>query len=70
MDDSVEWRVMFLTGAILPVVMIILVKTVMPESPRWLVDNGREDEAIVILQQIYPSGKGLSLPIYLLSSVL
>ena len=34
-DDSTEWRLMFLTGGILPVVMIVLVRTVMPESPRW-----------------------------------
>jgi MFS family permease len=57
LEDSLEWRLMFLMGAILPVVMIILVRTVMPESPRWLVDNGREEEAKAILQQVYPPGK-------------
>jgi MFS family permease len=45
LKDSLEWRLMFLMGATLPVAMIILVWTVMPESPRWLVDNGREEEA-------------------------
>ena len=56
MDDEVEWRVMFLCGAILPVIMIVLVCTIMPESPRWLVDKGQDQEAKIILQQIYPPG--------------
>jgi MFS family permease len=56
LDDSVEWRVMFLMGAILPVVMLLLVWTVMPESPRWLVGKGREEEAKSILQRVYPNG--------------
>jgi hypothetical protein len=47
---------MFIVGAILPVVMIILVLTVMPESPRWLVQKNREKEAKEILQKIYPDG--------------
>ena len=48
---------MFLTGTILPVIMIILVNTVMPESPRWLVDKGADTEAKEILRQVYPPGK-------------
>jgi MFS family permease len=56
-DDSLTWRLMFISGAILPIVMIILVRRVMPESPRWLVDQGRDEEAKTILQTIYPEGK-------------
>lgn len=56
MDDNREWRVMFLLGAIMPVIMIIVVFTIMPESPRWLVQKGRETDALIVLQQIYPEG--------------
>ena len=45
MDNSKEWRLMFGLGGILPAVVIILVCTVMPETPRWLVAKGRHDEA-------------------------
>jgi sugar porter (SP) family MFS transporter len=55
-DDSLEWRVMFALGGILPCVMVFLVLTVMPESPRWLVSKNREDEARNILRLIYPPG--------------
>jgi MFS family permease len=54
--DGLEWRVMFILGAILPSVMIVLVLKVMPESPRWLVQKNREEEAKEILQKIYPDG--------------
>ena len=56
MEDSAEWRLMFLLGCIMPVIMIVLVYTVMPESPRWLVANSRTEEAREILNKIYPSG--------------
>ena len=47
---------MFSMGIILPLVMIGLVFTVMPESPRWLVSKDRPDEARDVLQKVYPSG--------------
>lgn len=57
MDDNLQWRLMLIMGCILPIVMIILVQTVMPESPRFLVDKGQIDEAKMILQKLYPEGK-------------
>mmetsp|Transcript_22363 Transcript_22363/g.52637 ORF Transcript_22363/g.52637 Transcript_22363/m.52637 type:complete len:263 (+) Transcript_22363:224-1012(+) len=56
-DDGTKWRIMFLMGCFLPVVMILLVSCgVMPESPRWLVAKGRNEEGREILQRIYPAG--------------
>ena len=55
-NDDAEWRIMFLLGAILPTILIVCVFTVMPESPRWLVQRGRHEDALVILQQVYPEG--------------
>ncbi|CAJ1911354.1 unnamed protein product [Cylindrotheca closterium] len=54
--DSLKWRLMLYMGALLPLVMIYLVLTVMPESPRWLVNRGRFDEAKAVLQKVYPPG--------------
>ena len=56
LDDGVAWRIMFLMGCIMPTLMIVMVATVMPESPRWLVANNREDDALEILSRIYPPG--------------
>lgn len=60
LNDNLEWRLMFAMGCILPVIMIILVQTVMPESPRFLVDKGRVEEGKEILRKLYPPGKSLS----------
>ncbi|KAL3941282.1 MAG: hypothetical protein SGBAC_004330 [Bacillariaceae sp.] len=54
--SSLEWRLILYMGALLPLVMIYLVLNVMPESPRWLVNNGRDSEAKIILQRVYPAG--------------
>jgi sugar porter (SP) family MFS transporter len=46
-----NWRWMFATGAFPAVVFFALVLRV-PESPRWLVKQGREEEALKILTRV------------------
>jgi sugar porter (SP) family MFS transporter len=48
---STGWRWMFATGAI-PAVVFALALVPMPESPRWLIEMGREDEAGSILAKV------------------
>jgi SP family arabinose:H+ symporter-like MFS transporter len=46
-----NWRWMYAMGAI-PSVLFFLLLLRVPESPRWLVKNGREDEAGAILTRV------------------
>jgi MFS family permease len=48
---SYSWRVAFLTGPALGVVILFIRKN-LPESPRWLLMHGREEEAEAQLKQI------------------
>lgn len=48
-----KWRPMFLAMS-LPSVLFLLFLLRIPESPRWLVSRGREEEARKILQTIRP----------------
>ena len=48
------WRSMLALGAVIPAVLLVLVYTFMPESPRWLVAKGRSEEAKLILRRCYP----------------
>jgi SP family arabinose:H+ symporter-like MFS transporter len=45
------WRGMFLIGVI-PAAAFALLLLVVPESPRWLVLNGRSDEALQVLTKV------------------
>ncbi|MCP3427188.1 MFS transporter [Rothia sp. AR01] len=46
------WRIMLASGAVLGVV-VVLMRRGIPESPRWLADKGRLDEARKVLTEIY-----------------
>lgn len=48
---SIGWRLAFGIGAVLGLIIIFL-RHALPESPRWLMIHGREDEAGAIIHQI------------------
>ena len=50
-SSSANWRAMFLTGAVPAIILIILYKF-LPESPRWLMLKGREEEARSVFLKI------------------
>lgn len=49
LPDTYNWRIMNGLAAIAPIVIFALSVTWMPESPRWLLRNGRKEEAEAIL---------------------
>jgi putative MFS transporter len=48
---DVAWRV-FLAAAGLPMLYAVLVRHVLPESPRWLLREGRADDALLVVEQL------------------
>lgn len=51
-----DWRLMLGLGMLMPSILIILSLTIMPESPRWLLMQGRKEEAMAVLRKTYPEG--------------
>ncbi|MED3724866.1 MFS transporter [Priestia filamentosa] len=47
-----SWRWMLASSAV-PVLIMLIARLNMPESPRWLANNGREKEANAIVQKIF-----------------
>lgn len=50
-DNDVVWRWMLLV-AVLPALALFFGMLRMPESPRWLITQNREDEALEVLKQV------------------
>src|SRR5207342_2479570 len=48
---NVGWRLSFLLGPVLAI-FVIIVGRVLPESPRWLVTHGRQEEADKVMAKI------------------
>ncbi|MGA2030902.1 MAG: sugar porter family MFS transporter [Thermoguttaceae bacterium] len=50
-NENRGWRWMFGSG-ILPSLCFLVLLMLVPESPRWLTEKGREDEALAVLQRV------------------
>jgi len=57
------WRALFLFGAV-PIVMVFVRRRALPESPRWLVNQGRNEEAEVIIEQFERSAASTGKPLH------
>ena len=56
-DPDIGWRLAYLTGACLGLVVFVM-RMWIPESPRWLMTHGRPDEAHAIVADIERSVTG------------
>jgi MFS family permease len=56
-DESFAWRFAFLLGGALAI-LVLFVRFVVPESPRWLISKGKVDEARQIVQELEKKAGG------------
>ena len=54
-SESVDWRISIGSAAV-PALLMLLFQLKLPESPRWLVKKGREDDARKVLSTVRPEG--------------
>lgn len=55
MTTTWAWRIPSVVQAVFSV-MCMAIMAFVPESPRWLVDNGRRDEALTSIAQTHSNG--------------
>jgi len=51
-DPDISWRLLLGLGAVAPTCIIVLSFTVLPETPRWLVEKGRPVDAEKVMQKL------------------
>ena len=54
LPEDKNWRLMILMGSLMPfTILIVISKNIMPESPRWLMQRDRREEAVEIFEKMY-----------------
>ena len=54
-SESVDWRISIGAAAV-PAALMLLFQLRLPESPRWLIKRGRQDDAERVLRSVRPDG--------------
>jgi len=57
--EKVDWRISIGAAAV-PALVMLLLQLRLPESPRWLVKQGRQEDAEKVLQRVRPDGFDIS----------